>query len=216
MATPTSKPTAVPTQPKVLVGAGTGTGTGAGGKKYFGDLVSRTGKPEEFFKDTKKRMQNLSDLTDQTLASTVDDFGKIKNLDDLSKFVDKTSRQNFNKFYNALLKMKESGSPPTALEEYLREMQEKGIRASDELIGAAGDAAAVRAGALPDDELVGIVEKFCNIYPYESPGGWNIIGKTPIKLFNNKDSSKACLLSPGDTIKFKSISKKEYENYNNE
>ena len=63
---------------------------------------------------------------------------------------------------------------------------------------------------------VGIVEKFCNIYPYESPGGWNIIGKTPIKLFNNKDSSKACLLSPGDTIKFKSISKKEYENYNNE
>ena len=160
VATPTSKPTAVPTQPKVLVGAGTGTGTGAGGKKYFGDLVSRTGKPEEFFKDTKKRMQNLSDLTDQTLASTVDDFGKIKNLDDLSKFVDKTSRQNFNKFYNALLKMKESGSPPTALEEYLREMQEKGIRASDELIGAAGDAAAVRAGALPDDELVGIVEKF--------------------------------------------------------
>ena len=28
---------------------------------------------------------------------------------------------------------------------------------------------------------VGIVEKFCNIYPYESPGGWNIIGRTPIK-----------------------------------
>ena len=39
-------------------------------------------------------------------------------------------------------------------------MQDKGIRASDELIGAAGDAAAVRAGALPDDELVGIVDKF--------------------------------------------------------
>ena len=33
---------------------------------------------------------------------------------------------------------------------------------------------------------VGIVEKFCNIYPYESPGGWNIIGRTPIKLFNKK------------------------------
>ena len=59
---------------------------------------------------------------------------------------------------------------------------------------------------------VGIVEKFCNIYPYESPGGWNIIGKTPIKLFNKKDSNKPCLLSPGDTVKFKSISKKEFEN----
>ena len=63
---------------------------------------------------------------------------------------------------------------------------------------------------------VGIVEKFCNIYPYASPGGWNIIGRTPIKLFNNKDSMKPCLLSPGDTIKFKSISKKEFEKFTNE
>ena len=63
---------------------------------------------------------------------------------------------------------------------------------------------------------VGIVEKFCNIYPYESPGGWNIIGKTPIKLFNKKDSNKPCLLSPGDTVRFKSISKKEFENLKNE
>ena len=63
---------------------------------------------------------------------------------------------------------------------------------------------------------VGIVEKFCNIYPYESPGGWNIIGRTPIKLFNNKDNSKPSLLSPGDTIKFKSISKKEFDNFTNE
>jgi KipI family sensor histidine kinase inhibitor len=63
---------------------------------------------------------------------------------------------------------------------------------------------------------VGIVEKFCNIYPYESPGGWNIIGRTPTKLFNKKDNSNPCLLSPGDSVKFKSISKKEFEKLNNE
>ncbi|HIF61497.1 MAG TPA: carboxyltransferase domain-containing protein [Candidatus Pelagibacter sp.] len=63
---------------------------------------------------------------------------------------------------------------------------------------------------------VGIVEKFCNIYPYESPGGWNIIGRTPKKIFNNKDSVKPCLLSPGDIVKFKSISKKEFNNFINE
>ena len=63
---------------------------------------------------------------------------------------------------------------------------------------------------------VGIVEKFCNIYPYESPGGWNIIGRTPIKIFNNKDNVKPCLLSPGDTVKFKSISKREFNNFINE
>ena len=63
---------------------------------------------------------------------------------------------------------------------------------------------------------VGVVEKFCNIYPYESPGGWNIIGRTPFKLFNKKDESNPCLLSPGDSIKFKSISKKEFEELNDE
>ena len=63
---------------------------------------------------------------------------------------------------------------------------------------------------------VGIVEKFCNIYPYESPGGWNIIGRTPTKLFNAQNESSPCLLSPGDSVKFKSISKKEFEKLINE
>jgi inhibitor of KinA len=60
---------------------------------------------------------------------------------------------------------------------------------------------------------VGVVEKFCNIYPYESPGGWNIIGRTPKKIFNNKNSLNPCLFSPGDIVKFKSISKKEFNNF---
>tara|TARA_Y100000590_G_scaffold275025_1_gene308812 strand:+ start:1 stop:687 length:687 start_codon:yes stop_codon:yes gene_type:complete len=63
---------------------------------------------------------------------------------------------------------------------------------------------------------VGIVEKFCNIYPYESPGGWNIVGRTPTKLFDLQNESNPCLLSPGDSIKFKSISKEEFEKLTNE
>ena len=63
---------------------------------------------------------------------------------------------------------------------------------------------------------VGIVEKFCNIYPYESPGGWNIIGRSPAKLFNKKNETNPCLLSPGDSVKFKSISRKEFEKLSNE
>jgi len=54
---------------------------------------------------------------------------------------------------------------------------------------------------------VAIVEKFCAIYPFESPGGWNIIGKTPTKLFE-KNKKNPSLLYPGAQIKFKSISKK--------
>jgi KipI family sensor histidine kinase inhibitor len=60
---------------------------------------------------------------------------------------------------------------------------------------------------------VGIVENFCNIYPYESPGGWNIIGRTPIKLFNKDDNDNPCLFSPGDIVKFKPISKEEYKTF---
>ena len=62
---------------------------------------------------------------------------------------------------------------------------------------------------------VGIVEKFCTIYTFESPGGWNIIGRTPFELFNiNKTNTS--ILSPGDTVKFKSISKKEFSLFKNE
>jgi KipI family sensor histidine kinase inhibitor len=62
---------------------------------------------------------------------------------------------------------------------------------------------------------VGIVEKFCNIYTFESPGGWNIIGKTPLDLFNiNKKNTS--VLSPGDTVKFKSITKKDLSSFKNE
>ncbi len=58
---------------------------------------------------------------------------------------------------------------------------------------------------------IGITEQFCNIYTFESPGGWNIIGKTPIDIFNNKKNVEPNLINPGDTISFYPISKLEYE-----
>lgn len=48
------------------------------------------------------------------------------------------------------------------------------------------------------------------VYPKNSPGGWHIIGKTPISIFNIKNS-KPCLIIPGDNVKFNSISKEEFE-----
>ncbi|MCF7567960.1 5-oxoprolinase subunit PxpB [Sabulilitoribacter arenilitoris] len=47
------------------------------------------------------------------------------------------------------------------------------------------------------------------IYPSESPGGWNIIGNTPISFFN-VTKNNACFAKPGDSIKFYSISLKKY------
>ena len=56
---------------------------------------------------------------------------------------------------------------------------------------------------------VGIVNNLCVIYPNESPGGWNIIGKTKKKIFSfNK--KKYSSISPGDQVCFKRISKIDF------
>ena len=60
---------------------------------------------------------------------------------------------------------------------------------------------------------VGITEQFTNIYTFESPGGWNIIGNTPIKVFDSSKEIEPNLINPGDTVLFKRISKEEYLNY---
>ena len=60
---------------------------------------------------------------------------------------------------------------------------------------------------------VGITEQFCNIYSFESPGGWNIIGNTPLNIFDNTNELKPNLINPGDTVSFEQISIDEYEKY---
>ena len=61
---------------------------------------------------------------------------------------------------------------------------------------------------------VGVTEQFTNIYTFESPGGWNIIGNTPIKIFDSKKEKDPNLLNPGDTIIFKNINLEQYKNLN--
>ena len=61
---------------------------------------------------------------------------------------------------------------------------------------------------------VGMTEQFANIYTFESPGGWNIIGNTPIEVFESSKEKEPNLINPGDIVKFKQISLEEYKNYN--
>ena len=48
------------------------------------------------------------------------------------------------------------------------------------------------------------------IYPMESPGGWNIIGNSPINLFNT-DNEIPCFAKAGDSIQFYSITSEKHE-----
>jgi len=59
---------------------------------------------------------------------------------------------------------------------------------------------------------VGIAGYQTGIYPLPSPGGWQIIGRTPLRLFN-ADNSDFTLLKPGDQVQFYSISKDEFNSY---
>lgn len=59
---------------------------------------------------------------------------------------------------------------------------------------------------------VGIAGKQTGIYPLETPGGWQIIGRTPLKLFDANRKQPA-LLKAGDTVTFKPITPLEFDQY---
>lgn len=57
---------------------------------------------------------------------------------------------------------------------------------------------------------VGIAGAQTGTYPSDSPGGWQIIGRTPVTLYNVA-SEKAALLEAGDYVRYVPISKEEFE-----
>ncbi|WP_338476727.1 5-oxoprolinase subunit PxpB [Pseudomonas khavaziana] len=58
---------------------------------------------------------------------------------------------------------------------------------------------------------VGIAERQTAAYPVVSPGGWNLIGRTPAKLFDRERDGYS-LMQPGDTVRFEAVSHAEFVN----
>ncbi|MFC7786127.1 MULTISPECIES: 5-oxoprolinase subunit PxpB [unclassified Rossellomorea] len=58
---------------------------------------------------------------------------------------------------------------------------------------------------------VGIAGKQTGVYPIETPGGWQLIGRTPLKLFKPNNGDSPSLLKAGDRIRFTPISFEEYK-----
>ena len=56
---------------------------------------------------------------------------------------------------------------------------------------------------------VGIAERQTAAYPVVSPGGWNLIGRTPAKLFD-RDRDGYSLMQPGDTVRFEPVEHAEF------
>jgi inhibitor of KinA len=59
---------------------------------------------------------------------------------------------------------------------------------------------------------VGIAGSQTGIYPFKSPGGWNIIGRTPTQMFDEL-SDDLVMLKVGDRVHFYEIGRDEYERY---
>ncbi|HSI69874.1 MAG TPA: 5-oxoprolinase subunit PxpB [Gillisia sp.] len=57
---------------------------------------------------------------------------------------------------------------------------------------------------------VGIGENQTGIYPNSSPGGWQIIGSSPVNIFDKK-GNPPCAISAGDKVKFYAVDKERYE-----
>lgn len=57
---------------------------------------------------------------------------------------------------------------------------------------------------------VAVAGKLTAIYPKETPGGWNLIGRTPVSLFDPA-RDPAALLAPGDTVSFQSVNLEEFD-----
>ena len=49
------------------------------------------------------------------------------------------------------------------------------------------------------------------IYPWQSPGGWHLLGRTPVRLFDVADSTRPALLAPGDAVRFRPIARAEFD-----
>lgn len=57
---------------------------------------------------------------------------------------------------------------------------------------------------------VAIATSMTAVYPYESPGGWHLIGTSPVRFFD-ADSAQGALLRPGDGVKFKPVTADEFK-----
>ena len=60
---------------------------------------------------------------------------------------------------------------------------------------------------------VGIGGSQTGIYPIESPGGWHLIGQTPIEIFSATSLDTPFLFKAGDRIQFTEITQDEYQNH---
>lgn len=58
---------------------------------------------------------------------------------------------------------------------------------------------------------VAIALDMCSVYPWGSPGGWNLLGRTPVVLFDAQRHDSPAMLAAGDTVSWIEIDRSNHE-----
>lgn len=56
-----------------------------------------------------------------------------------------------------------------------------------------------------------VAGEMCAVYPWDSPGGWNLLGRTPVQLFDLRFAEHPALLAVGDQVRWYAVPLAEYE-----
>jgi KipI family sensor histidine kinase inhibitor len=57
---------------------------------------------------------------------------------------------------------------------------------------------------------IAVAGRMCAAYPWESPGGWRLLGRTPVCLFEAVNAQRPALLAPGDEVCWRAVDRAEY------
>jgi KipI family sensor histidine kinase inhibitor len=60
-------------------------------------------------------------------------------------------------------------------------------------------------------QSLAVAGEMCAVYPWESPGGWNLLGRTPVQLFDLRHVSQPAMLAAGDWVRWHAVDVAEYE-----
>jgi KipI family sensor histidine kinase inhibitor len=51
-------------------------------------------------------------------------------------------------------------------------------------------------------QSLAVAGEMCAVYPWDSPGGWNLLGRTPVRLFDLRYADQPALLAAGDDVRY--------------
>jgi len=60
-------------------------------------------------------------------------------------------------------------------------------------------------------QSVAIAQGMCAVYPWESPGGWNLLGRTPVVLFDPSQTGQPAMLAAGDGVRWTEVDRSTHD-----